>query len=790
MSSITLNYNNRTDTIDIYDTTKKYPDQNVDINSYNLYQSTGFKKYEYDIMILYNNTYDISSTLSQLIENNQNITIHIDNHLGEDLSFSNINLTYFNYIEQYAYIDKNIDDNIVIYNSILASNVLYNINAITDNNTSNIYSHFYSDNGYDKLKLIKNANHCLIIPFHSINKRIYKLLNNSYLNTLYYNNNVLDNALVFINSSFKSRYYENTNTIINNDTIYSYQYKNEFNIDDTIKNYINNRFNLNNDNEIITTVSSDKYMNIQHIDIENQAGTYIYSTNNSNNSTSLIELYGSINNSSYYKNNIIFKPNIDNNITGKTIFQGKVESHKLNTKNMVANNYVELYNSIDSIKFNCNFVNNETYKTMNNIQLSITDINDNNNIIMIINDIYSNGITIDNIIPNVNEFITIGNESMKNNVYSNIVFSDNIINNNIFHVKQYIIILDSLKLIYPLNNNIYVSISAYNTTSQSSRVIQLIEEDINYTFNVDDILLSDPRFKHNEVNIDPSFSINCIRNINSYKYKYKKENESDNYDYGFMADEVENVLPDAVITIPTLIDIDNTSCKYSIVHNNISNINELNLKNITDDEFDSNCIFYMMSVVCDFSAIYIENINHDISTCVIYTSNDLNYIGKYKTDYIREYIYAHKDNIKVRLNNIEYNTRLIFDKNNDTNYFTIDISNIPLELNTDYIEMYVPIKYITFESNVNSKIKQTDNIFTNYTLQISDDIYNNIKNNNHNEVILYKVLIKDGKKIDYRKIFMQYHGSLKFIEIEQNDIYNKIDRIQEKISRIKQKISI
>ena len=787
MSSITLNYNNRTDTIDIYDITKNYPDQNVDINGYNLYQAVGFKKYEYDIMTLYNNTYDISASLSLLIKNNQNITIYIDNHLGEDISFSNINLTYFNYIEQYSYINRDTDNNNNIYNSLLLSNTLYNISAITDENTSNTYSIFYNKNGYDKLKLIKNGNHCLIIPFHSINKRIYKLLNNSYLNTLYYNNNVLDNALVFINSSFKSRYYEDINTIINNETIYSYKkqdkYQDQLDIDDTIKNYIDGRFNLTIDNDTITTVSSDKYMNIQHIDIENQVGTYIYSTDYSNNSTTSIELYGSINNNSYYKNNIIFKPNVDNNIKGKTIFQGKVETHKLNTTNIVTNNYLELYNYIDSIKFDCNFVNDDN-------ELSITDINDNNNINMIVNDIYSNNITTDNIYPTVNEFINIGNESIKNNIYSNIVFCDNIINNNIFHVENRLIVLDSIKLTYPLNNNIYVSISAYNTTSLANRVTQLIEEDINYTFNTDDILLSDPRFKHNEVYIDPSFSINCIRNLHSYKYKYKKEKESDYYDYGFMADEVQHVIPDAVITEPTLIDIENISCEYSIVYNNINNVNELHIKNIHDDEFDIKCNFYMMSVECDFSYISIENINYDTSTCVLYTSNDLNYTGKYKTDYIREYIYAHKENIKIRLNNIEYNTHLIFDKNNDINYFTIDISNIPLELNTNDIEIYIPIKYITFEGNVKSKIKQSDNIFTNYTLQISDDIYNNIKNNNYNEMILYKVLIKDGKKINYRKLFMQYHGSLKFIETEQNDIYNKIDRIKEKISRIKQKISI
>lgn len=588
MSSITLNYNNRTDTIDIYDITKNYPNQNVDINGYNLYQSSGFKRYEYDVMLLYNNTYDISTSFSQIIENNKNITIYIDNHLGEDISFSNINLTYFNYIEQYSYIENNVDNNISIYNSILSSNVLYTITSIVDEDTSNIFSIFDGNRGYDGLKLLKNSEHCIIIPYHSVNRRIYKLLNNSYINTLYSNDDILNDKIVFINNSFESNYYDSEGVNIQNELVYSY---NKYDVDNndlsnTIIDYIDNRFIFSNQLETIQTVPMNNYMNIQSIDVENEIGTYIYSSNLINRSTTAIELYGSINNNINYKNHIIFKPNINNSSIGKVRIDSKIKSHKLNTNNIHANNYIELYNSVDSIKMKCNHVSEQYNNIDINSELSIIDTNANNNININVNDIYTNILTLENIYPNTEDYISIGSDIINNDVYSKTIYSENIVNNELFHSKNILLIYDSLELIYPLDTNKYVKIYATNSYG-GSRTYELIETDINVQF---DSIVSDPRFKHYESSLNKINSINCVRNLNSYRYKYKKEREYEQYDYGFMADEVEKILPDAVITKPCIIDIENISCIYSLYKNIEENRNELILKKLM--------IMNLMKIVC------------------------------------------------------------------------------------------------------------------------------------------------------------------------------------------------
>jgi hypothetical protein len=305
-------------------------------------------------------------------------------------------------------------------------------------------------------------------------------------------------------------------------------------------------------------------------------------------------------------------------------------------------------------------------------------------------------------------------------------------------------------------------------------------EGINYIGNRG----SDPRFKYQETSLSNQTSIDVIRNLSSYKYKFKKEKDFDKFDYGFMADEVENVIPDAVLTQPTTIDIENIECNYTFSNNSLL------LENLNDHEFDTNCEFHMLYTKCDFSNVSISEVNETTNTCILDTSHNLNYIGKRDTDPLREYIYAHKENIRIRVDSQEYTTKLVYDKNIDLNQLKIDITNIPITQDMSNVEIYRPSEHYDFEAPVVEKTNNEETGMTNYTLELSEEQLEEIKDKSYDTMIWYAVNVKDGRSLNYNHIFMHYHGAIQYLDKENTELKNEVGTLKTELQQIKQHLGL
>ena len=300
----------------------------------------------------------------------------------------------------------------------------------------------------------------------------------------------------------------------------------------------------------------------------------------------------------------------------------------------------------------------------------------------------------------------------------------------------------------------------------------------------DYIYWSDPRFKYQETNLSNQTSIETIRKLNAYQYKFKKEKESDKFDYGFMADEVENVIPDAVLTRPTVLDIENIECNYTLTDN------RLLLTDVYDDEFDTNCIFKMLYTKCDFSNVSISEVNETTNTCILDTSHNLNYIGFKQTDPLREYIYAHKENIKVRIDNNEYTTKLVYDKNIELNQLKIDITNIPITQDMSNVEIYGPSENYEIDAPVVEKTTNEESGLTNYTLELLEEQLEEIKDKSYDTMIWYAVNVKDGRSLNYNHIFMHYHGAIQYLDKENTELKNEVGTLRTELEQIKEHLGL
>ena len=305
-----------------------------------------------------------------------------------------------------------------------------------------------------------------------------------------------------------------------------------------------------------------------------------------------------------------------------------------------------------------------------------------------------------------------------------------------------------------------------------------------FGWNHDVLARSDPRFKYQETNLSNKISIETIRKLNAYKYKFKKEKDFDKFDYGFMADEVENVIPDAVVTRQTFLDIENIQCNYTHVDNHLL------LKNIHDDEFDTNCNFHMLYTKCDFSNVSILEVNETTKTCVLDTSHNLNYIGKRQTDPLREYIYAHKENIKVHIDDKEYTTKLVYDKNIELNQLKIDISNIPITQDMSNVEIYRPSENYDIDAPVVEKTINEETGLTNYILELSNEQLEEIKDKSYDTMIWYAVNVKDGRSLNYNQIFMHYHGAIQYLDKENMDLKNEVVTLKSELEQIKEHLGL
>ena len=309
-------------------------------------------------------------------------------------------------------------------------------------------------------------------------------------------------------------------------------------------------------------------------------------------------------------------------------------------------------------------------------------------------------------------------------------------------------------------------------------------EELHINQDTNTVYYSDPRFKYQETNLSNQTSIDVIRKLSSYKYKFKKEKDFDKFDYGFMADEVENIIPDAVNTRPSVIDIENIQCNYTLTDK------LLLLKDIHDDEFDTNCNFKMLYTKCYFSNTYIIDIDSTSKTCVLDTSHNLNYIGVRQIDPLREYIYAHKENMKVRIGQTEYITKLVYDKNVESNQLKIDITNIPITQDMSYVEIYGPSDYFDFEAPVVEKTTNEETGLTNYTLELSEEQLEKIKDKPYDTMVWYAVNVKDGRSLNYNHIFMHYNGAIQYLDKENTELKNEVVTLKTELQQIKQHLGL
>jgi hypothetical protein len=523
------------------------------------------------------------------------------------------------------------------------------------------------------------------------------------------------------------------------------------NINLFVKNYVDSLMNTNMD-LIPLNINDINPVNFQ----DNSLNYYnIHSSSKEDISYSYIQLNNSLHNE---PNTIILKTNKNTDI-GEVKLYGDLHTTNLNSE------------IIKSSKLHVNDSNNIND---NIIHITYDDENlycENNNNEFV--DISSILINTGNILTN-NILTQIGSSDITTNLkikVNNSILSENIIVNDRVITRN----INAEELALTHNNYEMVKLTVDpNSSSQDS--IRVYENTGTYNS-------SDPRFKYKESLLDISFSSNIIQNINSYKYKYKKENDSERYDYGFMADEVQGVLPDAVYTKSTLIDNENVSCSYEMIYDSSYNLNNIILKNIKDNEFDKECQFYMMYCSCDFSSIPVYEVKIEISECLIDTTHNIYYIGQYQTDHIREYLYAYKNDIRIKIDGNEYKTRLKYNPNNETNRITIDISGLPITSGIKSLEIYRPIECVTYVSDVIDTNDNDDNT-RNYILNIPSDIDNELKNIDNGEMIWYKVGVKDGKSLDYRKIFMQYHNVIKDKYNENIKLKTKLEELEKEVEEI------
>ena len=550
-------------------------------------------------------------------------------------------------------------------------------------------------------------------------------------------------------------------------------------LNNKIQEYVNNKLNKDvdiNDYKILSTYDT------RNVEISNNNIVILKSdsanglnVNKIDNSYASIEIYGSI---SDISNMIIIRPD-KSDTSGNITVDDELEIDTIDMKT-INTEYIDITNisdnDISNVSVNISnknkMLNVEGILNCNSIQLNNTNING-------IIDINSGTINTDNIYCDnlVAQYI---------NTYLNLdtlaeYYNPNTISElqtkllRVFYI-EYFQKGQSTPTDFSAFNTVFVGYNSGGTHYTTSNIRE-------------EYISSDNRFKHDEENIDLSFSLNVLQNINPYKYKYKKEKESFEYDYGFMADQVQEVIPDAVYTKPTLIDIENISCNYNIITDLSNQLYKIQLNNMNDNEFGINDQFYMMYCSCDFSYVHITQIQLDTSTCVINTTNDLNYLGQYKTDPIREYIYAYKNNIRIKIDDVEYITKIIYNSNQNTNQIKIDISGIPITETMKTINIYRPIHYVTFMSNID-KVKDNDDRTRLYELNITEELQNELLKIKNGEMIWYKVNVNDGKSLDYRKIFMQYHNIIREIDLENSKMKEQINNVELKLDNIIENMNI
>ena len=312
-------------------------------------------------------------------------------------------------------------------------------------------------------------------------------------------------------------------------------------------------------------------------------------------------------------------------------------------------------------------------------------------------------------------------------------------------------------------DNIYYTGGLHNVTGSSESVASHV---------------SDSRLKYDEQPLEPEVCMDIVRNITPYKYKFKREHQMTDYIHGFMADNIEQVLPDATKRMPIELNIANAICEYEIDNSYLF----MTIKNTNDSEFDISCIFFLIFTTLGYKSY---SIKYKTSNYVTIASEEL-----------KEYLLCDVSNVRIKLNGIEYVTNMVYNKNH-RDLITINISELAVPQDVSQIEIYGPVTHLNFNSPVLRKTVHEDLSFADYIVSIPNDAKTFVENNPKSILLWNKVYVLDAITINYNEIFTQYHGVLHYLDDEYKKLKNiylkyihELDLLKTKLFTIEKHLNI
>lgn len=700
----------------IYNNNINYSNSIINYKNLNI----NYQLYNRDLNIIFTenkiNNYNLLDSFIKLNGNyiiNQSI-IKTNSLSNSDYSFSNYRLSsniydllsnIYNLTNTYSNISLNLinftsNSMILSSNNLISilngySNIDYNsdiIIKIASNNlqsTSNIYldTRNYHLNISNIKKIIENNNYLL-----NANNDIINMSNNFILTNNYYNSIKNIQIIDFINP-LNSNYYYAMNNSNNLDFLYSKLFINSnlYNISKNISLNISEIL-LNKSDKIYKSISTDKNSYL------------IYATNNN---TIASNNYSNISN---ITNDIINYSNLIIDITNNSNI---INTHFLNISNLKIhindNNNSNHYFFRDNYDKNLGSISNNIYN------YSLINNNYSSNINYISSNIFN---TLSNVYNYINIYLikTINNKSIINTLYNN--------SSNIFH---------NLINIYGSNNYIIDINNIINTAN----INKLITSNIN-------IITSN--FYYNISNIERI--INNDKNLSSNNMIFS----SNNYVNSSFLYNNRLITP-----------------LYTILSNNSNNaLNILNNTNNIYTQLIDTPFYNELSKQLTYSNDFINNRNI-INDNIISTSKIINAINIDINSYLLNSL-ENKDNTSnldliISAYNPDYNTKLeyyqtIEEIKNGINKIILFIKNKLLIDNNNYklniINLFDDYKYILdIDIEIYDKYKSLLLLFDfciNLIKELDIDIiniYDNINNNNNNDLILELILHITNKYINF-----------------------------------------
>lgn len=596
-----------TDNINLFNYSIEYieifTDYTVTVNKYI------YKKNYYNSTIYLNsssNLNKINYNPPKIFESKYNSNIYFSlSHDGNMILGSNINPIYNNYDNYKLFINGNIKTNKIECNDILSIKGKNNIN-FGYCNISNINSIYSNSNICNFLKVnILDTNNQLI------DNIVQKLIDNNGIDDIITNYFISSNLNLFINENHETNFnnIKNTNSnLINYSNIF---YNNGINVN--CHNSINPSINLMSYNE------NFPYINFKNSNVEYNIRLSNYSSNINkfeilNNNSIIIDNYfndfSNINITGIGNNSLLIDTNKFAYISNSNFFINrfnitKYQDHSFNISmgfpsqllncsyQYWINNYLNDYknDNFDIFNYSLNLFGNVNISTTSNLpMLKIKNSLDNNINIGIGTNPNNNFLLYINGKTNINDILNTNNLGINltnyNSIDTNTFSTFSILNNGSFYNKNNIIttnlgigstsssfIIDKFNTYSLYNygnslfdgnltiNNLFSTSNICSFTRINGNIIITNNATITNNLNVGSITYnSDIRLKKNINYIHNS--LNIINNIKGYSYLFNNDIDIiDNYKYGFLAQEIKNILPNSVKL--------NNNGFYSIEYNNI-----------------------------------------------------------------------------------------------------------------------------------------------------------------------------------------------------------------------------